>query len=87
MNENKKDSLNPSPYFKEFVRSSLKHTGPGKGASLNDSLDKLKFEFMQGYQEVMQESDAAMRKEALLTAEKNMDNLGAMISVGNRHKG
>jgi len=35
----------------------------------------------------MQESDAAMRKEALMTAEKNMDNLGAMLSAGNKHKG
>lgn len=40
------------------MKSSHKQT-QGKGASLNDSLDKLKLEFMHGYNEVMQESDAA----------------------------
>ena len=48
----------PSPYLAQFVRSNYKQTG---GPSLNDSLDKLKVEFMQGYDQVMQESDAAYR--------------------------
>ena len=34
---------NPSPYLAQFVRSNYKKTG---GPSLNDSLDKLKMEFM-----------------------------------------
>ena len=55
-------ALNPSPYLAQFVRSNYKRTG---GPSLNDSLDKLKNEFMVGYNEVMQESDAAYRLDTL----------------------
>ena len=51
----------PSPYLAQFVRSNYKATG---GPSLNDSLDKLKLEFMQGYNDVMAESDAAYRLES-----------------------
>lgn len=52
----------PSPYLNQFVRSNYKKTG---GPSLNDSLDKLKHEFMHGYNDVMQESDAAFRLDTL----------------------
>ena len=48
----------PSQYLEKFVRSNYKQTG---GPSLNDSLDKLKMEFMQGFDQVMQESDTAYR--------------------------
>ena len=54
--------LNPSPYLAQFVRSNYKRTG---GPSLNDSLDKLKNEFMMGYNDVMQESEAAYRLDTL----------------------
>ena len=54
--------LSPSPYLQNFVKSSYKQTN-GAGGSLNDSLDKLKLEFMHGYNDVMQESDTAQRLE------------------------
>ena len=44
------------------MRSNYKKTG---GPSLNDSLDKLQHEFMRGYNDVMQESDAAYRLDTL----------------------
>ena len=50
--------LSPSPYLQNFVKSTYKQT-KSRGGTLNDSLDKLKLEFMQGYDEVMIESDAA----------------------------
>jgi len=44
------------------VRSNYKKTGE---PSLNDSLDKLKHEFMNGYNEVMMESEAANRLDSI----------------------
>jgi len=43
--------VTPSPYVNNFIRSSFKY------GSLNDSLDKMKGEFMMGYNEAMQESE------------------------------
>ena len=45
------------------MRSNYKKSGVGGANLLNDSLDKLKLEFIHGYNEVMQESDAAYRLE------------------------
>ena len=65
------------------MKSSHKQT-QGNGASLNDSLDKLKLEFMHGYNEVMQESDAAQRLETFkqtLSAGKKNDALTQMLAA------
>ena len=56
------DKPQPSQYLQSFVKSHYKKT-VGQG-SLNDSLDKMKLEFMQGYNDVMQESDTAFRLES-----------------------
>ena len=67
--------MEPSPYLAQFVRSNYKKTG-----SLNDSLDKLKMDFMQGYNEAMAESDAAYR--SLLETQKKQGPLQQMLQVG-----
>ena len=70
------------------MKSSHKQT-QGKGASLNDSLDKLKLEFMHGYNEVMQESDAAQRLETFkqtLSAGKKNDALAQMLAAAGPNK-
>lgn len=46
-----KQPVQPSPYVQAFMKSTFKHQ------SLNDSLDKLQREFMQGYNDVMMVSD------------------------------
>ena len=79
-NQIDKQPSQPSPYLNQFVRSNYKKTG---GPSLNDSLDRLKLDFMQGYNEVMEESNAAYRLETL-TQKKATGNgaLAQMLQVG-----
>ena len=66
------------------MKSSHKQTN-GHGGSLNDSLDKLKLEFMQGYNDVMQESDAAQRletfKQSISASKNNKDALTQMLAA------
>ena len=59
----------PSPYLTQFVRSNYKKTG-----TLNDSLDKLKLDFMQGYNDAMAESDAAYRLDTQKTKQRLMQS-------------
>lgn len=67
----------PSPYIAQFVRSNYKKTG---GPSLNDSLDRLKLDFMQGYNEVMQESDAAYRLDTLTQKKASQARAGGALA-------
>ena len=74
----------PSPYLAQFVRSNYKKTG---GPSLNDSLDKLQHEFMKGYNDVMQESDAAYRLDTLTQkSRKAAGPLAQMLQGGGEAK-
>ena len=51
------------------MRSNYKKTG-----TLNDSLDKLKLDFMQGYNDAMAESDAAYRLDTQKTKQRLMQS-------------
>ena len=84
MPKKQEKELSPSPYLQNFVKSSFKQTNGG-GGSLNDSLDKLKMEFMHGYNEVMQESDAAQKletfKQTLSVGKRRSDALTQMLAA------
>jgi len=43
--------IKPSPYIQAFVKSNIK--GGNQFVGVNDSLDKMQREFLQGYNEVM----------------------------------